>query len=569
MKNLSKPIVLILICVSTIILASLACNFPRNESKNLSLAPRAEDGSVSGSYTWSGSSDDKVNFTVATDGFATFRLDGAPEAETLYVDLKDEQTANLAWNGTTLDGLGALTDEEQAALEDLMNSNLTHGLGMIPLDIACQGDENIEAKQVAALLFPLQIRYKYAVTKRWTQSQELIALSQCDYGSGEKTGNNDTSLIMLSSASPVPVVFGYFPFDTEGATESTRSSFMELETACLATSTSWMADGPFPYNLLGSGPETISSVRTNEWGPCEAMCRGACGADCEPNNCKTHKEQRCEKDDEGGNTGMVVQYLIYECGMHQGCIDHDNCYDRCNEEYGCDSWAATACRHLWTLDPTTAISLPHWWCDQKAVTEHGPIYPPLWMEGYGPQPMQETFEYFDEEYGKQQDLEKCPLDSDEAESPPADEGERIPVGTYVGTTDYPQFLAKILSPGQYSTNEAIIHIAEDGTVTGSFSIYYIGDTFVREDNGCVKHWEAEISGSFSGQLTGNHGTITSTEKWSCVLFADCSDTGECDEGPIIRQIEIRVSGDHMTGDTLPHPEDPDGLMNWTLNATKE
>ena len=189
MKKTSDPIIYLLICVSILIIASLACNFPRDDGMNLSLDPRADDGSVSGSYhAPDDPGDHKVNFSVTTDGFATFRLDGAPESETLYVDLNDEQTVSLAWNGTTLDGLGVLTGEEQAALDDLMNSDLVHGLGMIPLDIGCQGDENLDPKQMAALLVPLQMRFKYSVTERWAETQELIALSQCDYGGSGQGG---------------------------------------------------------------------------------------------------------------------------------------------------------------------------------------------------------------------------------------------------------------------------------------------------------------------------------------------------------------------------------------------
>jgi hypothetical protein len=569
MKKTSEPITYLLICFSLLILVSLACNMPRGGGGNLLLDPRAEDGSVSGSYRAPEGSGEKINFTVDADGFATFRLEAAPESETLYVDLEDELTVNLAWNGANLDGMGALTSEEQAALNDLMESDLAHSLEMIPLDIACQGEENIDAKQVAALLIPLQMHYKYAVTERWAESQELIALSQCEYGNGEESEGENTSLIMLSPSTPIPVVFGYFPFDEEGAVEPANSSERGLETACLATSSTWIADGPI-FNWLGRNLGTIPGVRTNEWGPCGAKCRGACGADCEPNNCKMRKEQRCEKNWEGKNTGMVTQYLIYDCGMHQGCIDHDNCYDYCNETYGCNTWRAGICRHDWSpLGEVVSVETFNWYCDQRAISEHGAVNPPLWAKGFGPQPMRETFEYLDESYERRLNPEECPVEDEDFEYPPEGEGEQIPVGTYVGTTDYPQYIAKIFNPGQFSTNEVIIHVAEDGTVTGSFSIYYIGDTFVREDNGCVKHWEAEISGSFSGQLLGNHGTITSTENWSCTLYADCSDTGECDEGSITRQIEVRISGNQMTGTTLPHPEDADGLWIWTFNATKE
>jgi hypothetical protein len=50
MRIKSKPVILMLLCASVIIIVSLACNYPRNEGGNPTLAPRADDGSVSGSY---------------------------------------------------------------------------------------------------------------------------------------------------------------------------------------------------------------------------------------------------------------------------------------------------------------------------------------------------------------------------------------------------------------------------------------------------------------------------------------------------------------------------------------
>jgi hypothetical protein len=266
---------------------------------------------------------------------------------------------------------------------------------------------------------------------------------------------------------------------------------------------------------------------------------------------------------------MEVQYLIYDCGMHQGCIDHDNCYDQCNLEYGCGTWSAAVCRHAWTIDALLAVTQPNWWCDQKAIAEHGPIYPPLWMEGYGPQPMRETFEYQDMDYGKQKSLERCPLE--ESDTPPLDEGDAaIPVGTYEGTTDFIQFLELLfIQGGSISTNEVTINVAEDGTVSGSMAIFYTSGTYVQEDTDCTDIWEVSINGSFSGQLTGSRGTIDSTQYWTCSTIGTCSTEGECDVEPAIFQIEINVSGDQMTGKSLPLPEDPDGQFIWTLSATKQ
>jgi len=570
MRKTSEPIIYLLISISMIIMVSLACNFPTNDVRTLSLDPRAKDGSVFGRYRYPDDlGDHNVRFTVTSDGFATFHLEGAPESETLTVDLSDNQTASLEWNGTTLDGLGALTGEAQAALDDLMDSDLAHSLGMIPLDVGCQGDEEIDAQQVAALLVPLQMRFKYLVTDRESEARRLIALSECGYGSRDENKDEKASFIMFSPSMPVPVVFGYFPLDAEGAVEAPRSLDEGLHTACLNASSSVMAAGLKTSNPLAKSPESISGIRINEYGPCNAMCRGACGADCPLSNCNLSKELRCEKDEEGGNTGMEIRYLIYDCGLHQGCIDHDNCYDQCNEEYGCGTWLAAYCRHLWVADPIILFNHPNWYCDQKAVAEHGVIDPPLWSRGYGPQPMRETFEYMDDEYGKQQNLDKCPLEEPVSPTPDDKDGS-IPVGTYEGTTDYPQVLEMVYyNPGQCVTNNVILNVADDGTVTGSLSVFYKSGTFYRKDDDCTSYWEVDINGSFTGQLTGDQGTIELTENWSCELIATCSDTGQCDQEPFHRQINIQISDNRMIGTTLPHPDDPDGITTWTFNATMQ
>jgi hypothetical protein len=119
---------------------------------------------------------------------------------------------------------------------------------------------------------------------------------------------------------------------------------------------------------------------------------------------------------------MEIRTLIYDCGMHPGCIEHDQCYDQCNEQFGC-GWAAAFCRHAQTTDLATLMSSPMY-CDQKAIGIYGVVDAALWSQGYGPQPLRETFEYPDDTYEAQPALDKCPLvDSD---SPKPEEGEEHP-----------------------------------------------------------------------------------------------------------------------------------------------
>jgi hypothetical protein len=62
-----------------------------------------------------------------------------------------------------------------------------------------------------------------------------------------------------------------------------------------------------------------------------ALCRGACGPDCE--TCEHEDEHReCEETGDGSHVWWV--YPNYElCGTHRGCRNHDACYDWCVNEY--------------------------------------------------------------------------------------------------------------------------------------------------------------------------------------------------------------------------------------------
>jgi hypothetical protein len=63
-------------------------------------------------------------------------------------------------------------------------------------------------------------------------------------------------------------------------------------------------------------------------GPAE--CRGACGADCEPNNCQAVAPiVYCHYDAASGCHVECHYTDVQMCFTHQGCRVHDACYDRC------------------------------------------------------------------------------------------------------------------------------------------------------------------------------------------------------------------------------------------------
>ena len=196
MKPASKPIASLSFWFGLLFFVAFACNFPGYQGSAPKLELTEADGTMTGSYPFSGESGEKVVlFTVTEAGQATFRLEGAPESETLTVDLIDEQSAGLSWQETPLDGMGALTGEEQSALEDLLNSELGVGLALVPLDVACQGADLLSPQQVAALLVPLQMQFKYAIPNRVAEALKLMAASSCDYGDQEEDSSGTSSQI--------------------------------------------------------------------------------------------------------------------------------------------------------------------------------------------------------------------------------------------------------------------------------------------------------------------------------------------------------------------------------------
>lgn len=62
-----------------------------------------------------------------------------------------------------------------------------------------------------------------------------------------------------------------------------------------------------------------------------ALCRGACGPDCD--TCANEKERRvCEETPDGCHVWWVYpNYSV--CGSHSGCRNHDACYDWCVDKY--------------------------------------------------------------------------------------------------------------------------------------------------------------------------------------------------------------------------------------------
>lgn len=376
--------------------------FRPDETGGLQDVSRDQDGTVSGTYLYPYSLDfQEVVFSVTADGEASIALKGSPEEE-LSISMGSITNASMSWNGSTMDGYGSLSPAEQAALEELMSSDLEYALNEIALDLGCLEEETVDPGQVASLLFPLQMKFKYMVSDRQAAAQSVAVRSDCRYHVASSAAPRISSVIELNAANPVPVVFGYFPFDNEGALEPAVSLPEGARLACLHPDSQALSWPP------GANASTASPARMDEYGACGAMCRGACGPDCIRSNCSMETELRCVEDEQLRYTGMVTQVIRYTCGMHQGCIDHDACYDACNEEYGCSTWSASFCRHGQLQGATATFESAY--CDQRAIEEHGYSSSLLWMRGYGDQPMTETFEYTDTDFQVYEDTDLCPAD---------------------------------------------------------------------------------------------------------------------------------------------------------------
>lgn len=60
-----------------------------------------------------------------------------------------------------------------------------------------------------------------------------------------------------------------------------------------------------------------------------AECRGACGEDCPSDRCDPMKHIVIPITDTSGQQYNCVYNNVVSCLTHQGCRDHDACYDKC------------------------------------------------------------------------------------------------------------------------------------------------------------------------------------------------------------------------------------------------
>jgi hypothetical protein len=288
-----------------------------------------------------------VRFSVKTlsTGAAEARFESDDETCLLTASVTGSEQGKVTWSGMEIDGMGELTAAEREALTRLNASHLVDALVRVPLDLGC--DPDLAPEHLAALLLPWQLLLKYDTSpdSRVSAVSSLGSRSQCKYFTDERIDDRAGSLMgpmQLGEDRWFPNVFGYFPFDEKGALE------------------------PAPQQGLAG----------DLLGPCGAKCRGACGADCPKGNCTVTTLDKCVTQSDG--TQRPVKSTTYACGAHEGCIQHDDCYDLCHTTHGCGTWSAAICRRG---------------CDLEAVDKWGAGNGVSWAGGGGPYSSTLSFTY--------------------------------------------------------------------------------------------------------------------------------------------------------------------------------
>jgi hypothetical protein len=167
-----------------------------------------------------------VEFEAAasSDSAATATLRTSGAADALQVVVTDGR-AHLEWRGQQLDGYGALSDAEAAALHEISTGTLARGLTMVALDLGCREDQaSLPLSVHAALLFPWQMILKYEVAARGRVIEHFMADARCRF-SGFAEEDADEPLnpaVLWDSHHVIPMAHFIFPFDGDGELREPR-----------------------------------------------------------------------------------------------------------------------------------------------------------------------------------------------------------------------------------------------------------------------------------------------------------------------------------------------------------
>ncbi|MCP4600358.1 MAG: SUMF1/EgtB/PvdO family nonheme iron enzyme [Proteobacteria bacterium] len=354
---------------------------------DLTINPTGVTGGATGAYETNGGT---INFSTlpsVANGSVTASISQGVNRADNTLDIRiDSSSATITWNGVTIDGFGPLTSAEEQALNNLAQSGLAESLAMIPLDASC-GSVELDLAAAQALLLPWQLLLKYTSCDPAADARALADKSACSYF-GDIDFDKMPKYILMSDNDPIPYVFGSIPFDEAGAISADQARCPQAVPA-------------LPHEVARSFEESHETL-------CGSRCRHACGRGCAPRNCTEEEGYECDP-----SQTVLQKWEKYECGVHQGCIDHDDCYDVCDALWGC-----------------SPISLNrfncHRVCDIKCLDSYCPscgnpnlsglmavgCMPSLcsctkWMKGSGPFTSYETFYYL-----KDAQSDACCIDAD-------------------------------------------------------------------------------------------------------------------------------------------------------------
>ncbi|WP_148716385.1 eCIS core domain-containing protein [Chitinolyticbacter meiyuanensis] len=127
-----------------------------------------------------------------------------------------------------------------------------------------------------------------------------------------------------------------------------------------------------------------------------SKCRGACGPDCK--TCDEELEHsECETIDGGARHRFWVYPNYHVCGIHQGCLEHDSCFDWCGNNFGEVGLAGVI------FGPC------HRFCDLEAVCTYGAKNAIGWI--FGAKPHSDYWKYSDPPRAVSECDGPCPADA--------------------------------------------------------------------------------------------------------------------------------------------------------------
>ena len=125
-----------------------------------------------------------------------------------------------------------------------------------------------------------------------------------------------------------------------------------------------------------------------------ALCRGACGIDCPAHRCLPLADEVKVINKGTADQGICTYTHVVMCDSHQGCRDHDACYDVCTESHG----------------ETSLLGACHRACNNDCFNEYGYTKCALWADmpgsvinglgtlvDYSAAPSFDSFLYFSDE----------------------------------------------------------------------------------------------------------------------------------------------------------------------------